>query len=520
MLLLQINKVLRFLKKYAPYITILVIIISLVQGYNLRKIGYFQIPEPFIILDEHTNIWHGLSLRKAGIPTAWSIITAYKEDSKKFGSGGGVDGFTIKSGEEIPTLNRYRKIKSPIISVIEKDIGKGMQHIPLVQPYLDHPPLGAVLLSLRVPKPVSTFADLSAYDMRNTAIFIAVITQILIAIITYQITKSYFATIVASFTYGTVPSFLLLSRYAQLENVLTPLLLITLAILLFIRNRRGLLTEKTLYFLAALAGVFAGFTSLTKLSGWLSIILGLILLIYWKFSKKIILFFAVPALIIGSLYFFWGLYLSPKLFADLFIYQGISRGFIGSLNLLTSLIKINILNFPFDGWWIGGFITLALAPRDKRYFPFFVAVILVLISALFVGGANYSWYYIPLIPFMCLSIGIFFDNLAKSPTTISILAAFFVFISSSFYWGYGVYYAAMETHNYQQPFTVYRIIFLFVIALILLINRITKNGLLRSIWYGFIIVLFLSLVLLNHHGFYYILSNWGKLPSLYTPGTF
>jgi len=75
--------------------------------------------------------------------------------------------------------------------------------------------------------------------------------------------------------------------------------------------------------------------------------------------------------------------LSPKLFVDLFIYQGATRGFIGSLNLLTTFVKVNILNFPFDGWWIGGFIALLLLPKDKKYFPVFASVLLVLFSALF-----------------------------------------------------------------------------------------------------------------------------------------
>jgi len=506
--------------KKIRFLILFFILAGLVEGFFLRRIEYCQKPEPYVILDEHTNVWHGLSIRKTGIPTAWSIIAAYKDDSKKFGSGGGVDGFTIKPNDEIPTLPGYRKIKSPVTAVFQEDLGNGMHHIPLVQPYLDHPPFGALVLSLGVSRNANTFADVSLCDVRRSSLVLAVITQILIAIFVYQLTGRFFATIVASFAYGTVPSFLLLSRYAQLENVLTPLMLLSLIILLFLSKNRKNLSSKSIVILILLSSVFSGFCALTKLSGWISVWLGIILLSYWKFDRKYIFYYAIPAIAIGFLYFIWGLYLSPKLFIDLFAYQGVTRGFIGSLNLLTTLVKVNIFNFPFDGWWIGGFIALLLLPKDKKYFSVFVSVALILFSALFLGGANYPWYYIPLIPFLCLSIGVFFDELAKNPNPFSILTAFFIFVSSSFYWGYGVYYASLATNNYQQPFTLYRIIFLLMFAVSIFINKFKKIRSFKPIWYGVVIILFFGLMLLNHRGMYYILEHWGKLPSLYTPGTF
>ncbi|MDP3013991.1 MAG: hypothetical protein Q8M92_07105, partial [Candidatus Subteraquimicrobiales bacterium] len=72
---------------------LILLLISLKIGANLRLTGYNITPEPYIILDEHTNVWHGVSLRKTGIPTAWSILGFYMDQSKVTGAGGSVDGF-------------------------------------------------------------------------------------------------------------------------------------------------------------------------------------------------------------------------------------------------------------------------------------------------------------------------------------------------------------------------------------------------------------------------------------------
>jgi len=113
-----------------------------------------------------------------------------------------------------------------------------------------------------------------------------------------------------------------------------------------------------------------------------------------------------------------------------------------------------------------------------------------------------------------------FDGLVKNPNLFSILITFFIFVSSSFYWGSGVYYASLATHDYQQPFTLYRIMFLITFALSVFINKLRRIKSFKILWYGIVIILFFILILLNHRGMYYILENWGKLPSLYTPGTF
>src|SRR4030042_6456798 len=260
----------KILKKWVPLFALALLIVSLVQGNFLRRIGYFKIPEPYVILDEHAYVWYGLSIRETGVPTSWSILPPYLQNSKKDGSAGGVDGFNINIDGILPNLLTYKDIKSPVVSVFETDLGNGIHHIPLVQPDLDQPPLGAIILSLGVNKDAKTFKDVSDFDLRRSSVFIAVITQVLIAVLALQLTKNWLVALVASFSYATVPSFLFLSRYAQLENVMGPLILFLLVVLIFLNQKKDQLSNGNTNGLLILSGIVAGLVALVKLSGWIA----------------------------------------------------------------------------------------------------------------------------------------------------------------------------------------------------------------------------------------------------------
>ena len=493
---------------------IILLLLSLNLGISLRTPGYNVIPDPYIILDEHTNVWHGLSIRKTGIPAAWSILGTYRADSITMGAGGAPDGFNISVDGKKPTLSNFSSFPKPVIGVYEFDFGRGLSQTQLVQPYLDHPPFGAIVLSMFVSKNAKKFADVNNYDLRQSSLYLAILTQILIFILAFLITKKYFIGIIASTIYATVPSYVLLSRYALLENVLSPLILCVLILLLLAKNRLdNNKTDKLFNLILIAASIFGGLGALTKLTGWVFIFGYITLLYLWKFKFKYILIYAIPACIIGVLYFVWGFYLAPKLFTDLLLLQT-NRDFIGSINLLVTFFRVSIFNFPLDGWWIGGFITLLLIPREKRYLPVAVVVVTSLVSALGLVGTNYPWYFITLIPFMAIAMAIFFYQLAIKPSFISILLTFFVFVSSSFYWGYGVYQKI-------QPFMLYRLIFLLFISMAIFWSLNQKvNQDVKKVWYIGIIILLLLFAILNRESMFFILEHWGKLPLIYTPGTF
>lgn len=489
------------------------LILVLKKSFYLRSIGYDQIPETFVILDERTNIWHGLSIRKSGVPAAWSNLGVYKT-----GTGGDVNGLSLSVADyRMPDLIHFRDFPKPVYVLYPVDLGegKGIKHIGFVQPYLDHPPFGALVLSSFVTGNIKTFNDLTPTDFRRGSLWMGIITEFLIFTLGWQVFKNPWVGLLASAIYGSVPTFILLSRYGLLENVLSPLMLLSINLLIFaqkkLRFQRNILI---------LAGVVSGLSALTKLTGWSVLVIGIILLRYFKVNLKDILFFAIPSAGIGLLYFVWGLYLAPDLFVDIFRYQGLERGFIGSINFLVTISKVGILNFPLDGWWIGGFLSFILIPFKKDYVPIFVSILILFFSALFLGGANYPWYFIPLVPFMCLTIAMFIWQVATEPKFISIVILFLVFFSSSFFWGYGVYQASLEVTNYQQPYSLYRLLLLFFILIGLVRTKLSGLKLYKLAWFVFLVGLVTMLFRLNERSFYFILSHWGKFPSLYTPGTF
>jgi 4-amino-4-deoxy-L-arabinose transferase-like glycosyltransferase len=496
----------RLLTKYSFLLWAVLLLFSLKFGADLRQVGYQIIPDPFIILDEHANVWHGLSLRDTGIPAAWSILGAYISNSKETGAGGAIDGFNLTVSNQKPTFKNFSDYPKPVIGVKEYDFGRGLSHTRIVQPYLDHPPFGALILSLFVSKDAKTFGDVNNYDLRRSSLYLAIITQVLIFVLALLLTKKPLIGIIASFAYATIPSYLLLSRYALLENVLTPLMLLGLILLILVK-------KKSSKILLITAGIVGGLMALTKLAGWVFVLAFVALLAYWRFKIKDILLFLVPAAVIGSLYFVWGLYLSPKLFLDLFVFQSLERGFIGSINLLVTFFRVGIFNFPLDGWWIGGFLCLMFLPRKKEYLPLVFAIAAAFVSALVLVGANFPWYFIPLIPLMCIAIAQFFYDLAVAPSFANIMIFFFVFVSSSFYWGYGVF-------QKLQPFNIYRLIFLLFLAAGAFWGLYKKAGKYQKIWFRAVMLLLLLLVFLNRRSLYFILDNWGKLPLIYTPGTF
>jgi 4-amino-4-deoxy-L-arabinose transferase-like glycosyltransferase len=492
---------------------IILLLLSLKIGADLRLPGYNVIPDPYIILDEHTNVWHGLSLRKTGIPTAWSQLDAYVTDSKTIGAGGSLDGFNLSVDNVKPTFKNFSSFPKPVVGLTEMDYGRGIYNTPLVQPYLDHPPFGAFILSLSVSKNAKTLEDVNNFDLRQSAIRIAVLTQLLIFVLVFLITKKPLIGIIASSVYATVPSYLLLSRYALLENIMSPLILAGIIFLILAKNRlEKKKMDRLLGIMILLAGITGGLVALTKLTGWIFILGSIILLYLWKFKFKQILVYTIPAFLIGILYFVWGFYLSPKLFTDLLLLQT-GRDFIGSINLLVTFFRVSIYNFPLDGWWIGGFIALFTIPRKKEYLPIVVMAIGSLFSALAVSGANYPWYFIPLIPFMAIAIAIFLYKLATNPSLLSILFTFFVFISSSLYWGYGVFQKI-------QPFMLYRLVFLVFIGIGAFWEMGLKKEKYKKLWYFGVIVLLMILAILNRRSIFFILEHWGKLPLIYTPGTF
>lgn len=499
-----------FKRQWVLVIIIILLLFVLKHSFHLRGIGYDQIPETYVVLDERTWVWQGLSIRKSGIPAGWSQLQAYKK-----GYGGAIEGLNVIVDERKPTLKNFYNFPKPALAVLEFDYGRGTKHTPIVQPLIEQPPLGGLILSSLVSEKVQTFTDLAPSEFRKVSLWLGVVTGILIFILGWQVFNNPLIGLFGVAIFGTVPSFLLLSRYALLENVMTPFVVMAA---IFLTLAKSLLPRVNLVLI--LAGVFVGLASLSKITGWVYLPMGIFMLLVWKFSSKKILLFTLPAIILGSAYFIWAIYLAPQLLLDIFRYQGLERGFIGSINLLVTVSGIGILNFPFDGWWMGGFLSLAFILPKKEYLAVSVPTVASLFVALFLGGANFPWYFIPMIPFMCLSIAYFIWQVLVNPSFVKVLVFFLVFFSSSFYWGYGVFKASLPSTNYQQPFELYRLFLVLFLMAGLILPSFLKYKIIKYLWFISVLGIGYQLFEWNTQSFLFILSHWGKLPSLYTPGTF
>lgn len=494
--------------KLLNLLAIILLIFQLHRSFYLRGIGYDQIPETSIVMDERSWVWQGLSIRSSGIPAGWSELPVYR---KGFGD---VDGFNLAYGGVKPNLSNYSNFPSPIISIVEMDYGKGIRHTPLVQPLIEKPPLGGLILSLWVPPTVQTFTDLTPHDLRKGSLYMAVLTQALIFVLGWQVFKNPWIGLLASTLYGNIPVYLLMSRYALLENVMNPFILLMFILLNFIKDYPH--KSKVLLIFC---GVIAGLATLAKITAWTFVLAAFFLLIYWKVDLKKMTFFLIPAILVGSLYFIWGFYIDPKLFYDTFFSLGTYGGFVGSLNFLTNAVKVNILHFPFEGWWLMGFISLALLPKQKELSLIYCAIIAGLVAAIGYVGYNNPWYYLPLIPFCCLAIASFLWRVATKPTVFNTLIFFLGFFSISFFWGFIVYKTPAEAPYWAYTqYNLYRFLFFFFIIGGLAWSFYSRLNRVKFIWFILMFLIIFQMLTWNEKSLFYILSHWGKIPEIVVLG--
>jgi len=467
-----------------------------------RSIGFAKIPDNKIF-DERNYVLQGLGLRTNGVSIGYSDSGEYTKmpdsvnDTK-------LEGFSILVNGVQPNLNNLKAFPKPVISVNEFDFGYGTQHVKFVQPFLDHPPLGGLIYSLGVSKEAKSFLDIKPEDYRKPALYLAVITSILLFIFVYQVFKNPVIALLSTVAYNTTPSYLLITRFALLENLVAPLALLSLNLLMLGKHLKE--NNKKTYIVLALAGFVAGLNILAKEAAIGFLLGGIFLLIYYKIPKSKIFTYTLSSLIPILIYVFWGYWYFQGLFGKILIFN-VSRGFLGSLNFINIFSSIGFKNFTFDGWWIWGFLSLVLIyyAARKKAAPILIPLLCELFIILFLSGINYPWYYFALIPLLSSAAGYVLWNLIVNPNILT-LSMFFLFpLSSSFYWGYTVFHMPPQS-------STYRILIIFFMLLGAIRIVFSKYKVVTRLWvivFSFIIIL---LVGLNHRAILYILANWSNLP--------
>jgi 4-amino-4-deoxy-L-arabinose transferase-like glycosyltransferase len=338
------------------------------------------------------------------------------------------------------------------------------------------------------------------------AIYISVITGILLFFLTYLIDNHLLTAFLAFIIYSTVNVYLLISRYALIENLLIPLTLISLIFLVLSKRKWRKFKNYLKPGFLVLAGISAGLALATKELGIAVIITGVLILLIYKVSPKNILFFFVPALVLGLSYYLYALIISPQLFFDIFINQ-VSRGFFGSLNFLYSFYRPHFAGFPLEGWWVFGFICLLFLRENlKKYREIVIAFLCYLLVFLFFGGVNHPWYSLVFVPFMIIASAIFIKKLLLDPTAMRLIIFFLFPFSSSLYWGHYVF------RQSSANVLVYRFFILFFLSLITLSVLRKKVPVVKVIISIALLIILFKIYQWNQYGFTYLIANWGNLP--------
>lgn len=485
---------------------ILIILSFLSYKFYFNKwLGYESIPTTFIF-DEHDYPFVGYSFRQTGIPTGWSTMEIYKElDIQKENSQTiEFNGINITANQNKPSISNKNDFNYPVTAVTDVDIGKGIETIRIVQPFFDHPIFGSWLYSLET-KQANSFDDLKPADYRLIALRLSIITGFLIFIFSYLLFNNLFISFVSFIIYSIVPEFILMSRFALLENILIPLSLSCFSIILALKKYK--FSSKINNSLLIVAGILSGLAFLTKESGVFITITALVILIKQKTSIKKIFYYLIPIIILSLVYYGYMYYLSPDLFFKLLFHQA-NREWFGPLSFFYQIIQPNFSQFPKSGYWLFGLISLfTLSIKNKeKYFDLYLPFAIYLIVFLFMGGLNYSWYYLPFTPFFIIASAVLIKKITFNPNITSLILFYLLIFSSSFYWGYFVF------NNQQNNYLVSRVsLLLFIFIFLIRKFKLTKFSYL--IWYLFCLFIFYQIFQWNNQGFQYIISNWGNLPT-------
>lgn len=295
----------------------------------------------------------------------------------------------------------------------------------ITRPWFDHPPFGVLM--------VGTIPKILGYEnieqMPHMVVrFAAILASIFTMLFTFKLAEKLFNKRVAFMSLifmATIPYIVFTQRQAYLENLMSPVFLLSLIMLV-----NFLKTKKSKYFVGSLLA--------SLLLGWMKIIGFAIpfMIAAWLLKKKKVKegLIAIGANLASmTSYAVYGLLINKQAFLQLIGNQGERGAFVSSFYKAITYTEIYS---SFDsGWYIAG-LVLAIAimvgviknKKDKDGAEFFGWFFLSWLIVLFVLSGRFNnspWYRYPLFPFMSIALGYFTAIALK---TKSILQASILFL--------------------------------------------------------------------------------------------
>jgi len=491
--------------------------------FPLKKLGYNNVPPSSDIFDERANVYAGISFLNTGVPTGWSILDSYRylEERKNYPQMS-FNGISLLIDDTMAKPTNKSVFHYPITSVQTFDFEDYDKNtIQIVQPYIDHSPLGGIIYSLGHRESIQTVGDIVPSKYRLNAIYLSVITGILLFLVSYLFYKNVLLSLFILLIYSTVPTYIFSARYALLENVLVPFLLLTL---LFLRLSKLKFQHINSNLFLVLAGISTGLSILAKESGISVMLMGFTLVYLYnnKQSVKLLprkmLLYGLPTILVAASFYLYAFYLSPALFKGVYLNQ-YGREFFGPMNFLQTLRQLSFNKFAIDGFWIYGFASLLLLWKYKdENTELFVGLGSTLFVYLIFGGINYPWYSIPFIPFLCIASGVILWKTLVKPNAMLISLFFLIPFSSSMYWGYVVHREGVSIVSIYRLFLLIFSMFAILISSYhLLPKKLAKyNNLINRIWIIFFLIIFYQILQWNTQSVEYMVFNWGQLPNLFS----
>ncbi|KKS84086.1 MAG: Glycosyl transferase family 39 [Candidatus Gottesmanbacteria bacterium GW2011_GWA1_43_11] len=394
------------LKSRFPFIAILACIA--IFGVLLRLVSYDTLPPHGETADEFLYPWAGMSLITTGVPSSWSWFTSYSEGTV------------------------YNKWGGPF---------------RIVSPWLEKPPLYSLLSgSWMLATGARDFFDVRLSVLRLLPITLSFVTIVLVGALAAKVLTP--ATgLLAALLYATIPTIAVSNRFSLTENLLTPLILLTLlAYYYFLESKR-----KLAFGLLLATGVFLAV--LTKQIG-ISLLITISVLLLAQRTWKMLGLVVLAGLAGFGIYYGMGIYYGWEQFMR--VQNEFQQVFTsaGLPELMASLFSFSTVgrkdHLLFDGSMLLGYLILFAAPlwtaveihtasligaaRSKTFalflFPFVFLVCLSLVAS-GAGFSFYGWHVFPLFPFITIFLAQMLLNYWRgklSPFTSLII---FLFLASS-----------------------------------------------------------------------------------------